>query len=374
MHGHLFRSSNRRHKVPGARGFVVCLLLTVLALAPAGAVAQTATRSDPGAAYVQPHERIDLGDGRRLNLFCMGQGSPAVVLDSGLSDWSVIWALVQPSVARQTRACSYDRAGMGYSDPAKEPRTPIAIVEDLHKLIHNARLPTPLVLVGHSLGGFNMKLYAALYPEDVSGLVLVDPSEDRGYDRTRSFLRRRFGAAIAAKAELLDLSETTGAIEHYDECAAVARGHELDPGSEFYKSCTDPVRVPLGPAIAAERARLQVSSAYQDTQASELANSLYGDARADPAYAMLFHPGAFGSKPLIVLTHSIYDPNDPVEVASFASWNMLHEQTARLSRRGTNRIVANTHHNIEVDDPRSIATAIFEVIARTRSAELSHRP
>lgn len=226
------------------------------------------------------------------------------------------------------------------------------------------------MLVGHSLGGFNVKLYAALYPEDVSGLVLVDPSEDRGYDRTRSFLRRRYGVEIAAKTELLDLSETTGAIHHYDECAATARVHDLDPSTEFYKSCTDPVRTPLGPAIAAERARLQVGSAYQETQASELANSVYGDSRADPAYAMLFRPGAFGNKPLIVLTHSIYDRNDPVEVASFASWNKLHDQTARLSRRGINRIVPNTHHNVEVDDPQSIADAVFEVIAETHSHHL----
>lgn len=162
-------------------------------------------------------------------------------------------------------------------------------------------------------------------------------------------------------------TEVSGAIAHYDECASVARARDLDPGSEFYKSCTDPVRTPLGPAIAAERARLQVGRSYQETQASELANSVYGDDREDQAYASLFRPGAFGNKPLIVLTHSIYDPKDPVDAASFASLNYLHMQTARLSRRGRNKIVPNTHHNIEVDDPQSIINAIFDVVSELHS-------
>lgn len=315
---------------------LICLLCTSSLLAlfastavllpsgGAGAEQPNPDRSDRRTEYVRPHDRIDIGAGRQLNLFCMGSGSPTVLFDSGLSDWSVIWARVQPGVAKRTRACSYDRAGMGYSDPAKGPRSPVAIVEDLHKLIHKAGLQTPLVLVGHSLGGFNVKLYAALYPKDVGALVLVDPSEDRGYDRTRAFLQRRFGPSLAARTELLDLTDVSGAIAHYDDCAAAARVHTLDPASDFYKSCSDPVRTPLGPAIAAERARLQVGKAYQETQASELANSVYGDSRGDAAYAMLFRPGAFGNKPLIILTHGIYDRTDPVDTASFAAWNELH--------------------------------------------------
>jgi pimeloyl-ACP methyl ester carboxylesterase len=322
--------------------------------------------TDDRSQYVGSHQAVEIDTGRKLNLFCMGSGNPTVLFDSGLSDWSVIWALVQPAVAERTKACSYDRAGMGYSDPAQEPRAPIEIVEDLHKLIHKAGLKTPLVVVGHSLGGFNMKLYAALYPEDVAGLVLVDPSEDRSFARTRTFLQRRFGARVAAKLALLDVASTTGAVTHYMACAAAARRHQLDASSDFYRKCTDPVRKPLGSAIAAERARLQVSDAYQETQASELANSVYGDTRGDEAYAMLFHPGAFGTKPLIVLTHSVYDAKDPMAKVEWVQWNELHKQTARLSRNGTNHIVPNTHHNIEVDDPKAIVAAVFDVAAQIR--------
>ena len=342
---------------------------SIVAAAVAAQSAPAAAAQVPAemaAQYVQPHERVGIGGSRKINLFCIGEGSPTVLFDSGLSDWSSIWALVQPGVAKRAKACGYDRAGMGYSDISDEPRSPIAIVEDMHKLIHAARLKTPLVLVGHSLGGFNSKLYAALYPNDVRALVLVDPAEDRVGPRTREYLRRRFGAALAAKAELLDLRGVTGAVLHYGDCAAAANAHDLDPSSAFYKSCTDPVREPLGPVIAAERARIQVGRAYQDAQASELANSVYGDHRGDDAYALLFRRGVLGDKPLIVLTHSIYDHKDPLDAAGFAAWNELHNQTARLSRRGVNRIVPNTHHNIEVDDPQSIVDAVFEVIGPKR--------
>ena len=334
--------------------------------------AQAATASDPAAAYVGPHERIDIGGGRKLNLVCMGSGSPTVLFDSGLSDWSVIWALVQPEVAKRTRACSYDRAGMGYSDPAQTPRTPIAIVEDMHALVHAAKLRTPLLLVGHSLGGFNMKLYAVVYPEDVGGLVLVDPAEDRMPQRTAALSRRLLGSRLAAKDELFGLSGLSAAIDHYRDCAATARARPLDAASMFYKSCTDPVRTPLGPAIAAERARLQVGAAYQHAQASELANSVYGDTRGDDAYAMLFRPGAFGSKPMIVLTHGIYDHTDRLDTADFAGLKLVHDQSARLSRRGHNRVVPNTHHNIEVDDPQSIVTAVSEVIDQMQTRAARH--
>jgi len=315
------------------------------------------------ADYVRPHQLVDVGGGRKLNLFCMGSGKQTVLFDSGLSDWSVIWALVQPRLAEHARACTYDRAGLGYSDPPQAPRSPIEIVEDMHALVTAAKLGTPLVVVGHSLGGFNMKLYAALYPRDVAGLVLVDPSEDRGYERTRQFLRRRFGAPLAARVELHDVSDLKPALAHFNDCAASAKGNALDPASPGYKQCTDPVRGALGPEIAAERVKHQVTGTYQETVASEFASSVYGDAQSDAAYRMLFRPGAFGSKPLIVLTHSIYDKSDPLEVASKAAWNELHQQTAALSRRGRNVVVPNTHHNIEIDAPGAIVDAVTTVLA-----------
>ena len=358
-----------KHAV-GIAGFL-SLVLGSSAQAASPAPATTPTLSPAIAAdYVHPHELIDIGKGRKMNLFCMGKGSHTVIFDSGLSDWSVIWALVQPGVAAQARACAYDRAGLGYSDPSDGPRSAIAIVEDLQNLIHAAKIATPVVLVGHSLGGFNMKLYAALHPKDVAGLVLVDPTEERYFARMRSTLRAKFGAAIVAEMELHHApgsSAVSQAISEYNHCAAAARTHDLDPKSELYKTCTDPVWQPLGPVIAAERQRIQVKRAYQDAQASEAANSILADPGSDDTYAALFSGHALGDKPLIVLTHSIYDPKDPEDAANALAVNLMHEQTAALSTRGINRIVPETHHNIEVDHPQAIIDAVGEVLQQVEA-------
>jgi pimeloyl-ACP methyl ester carboxylesterase len=337
-------------------------------LAGVGAAAQT------GAAPVLPevlqqfavaNERVDIGGGRKLNLFCMGSGDRTVLFDSGGSDWSVIWGLVQPDVAQRVRACSYDRAGLGYSDPALGPRSPAAIVDDLEALIRSAKLPTPLILVGHSLGGFNVKLYTALHPQDVAGLVLIDPSEDRAAERVRARLRQRYGSSIAARVELGDADWMRRLIAHYQDCAIQAADRDLDPGLTTYRRCSDPIRQPLGPAIAAERARIQVTKAYQAAQASEIANSVYADDRGDAVYRTLFTRGRFGAMPLLVLTHGNYDAADPIDVASYQSYIWLHAETAGLSRSGQHRVVPKTSHNIEIDDPAAVVHAILEVVDRT---------
>ena len=342
--------------------------LLLLFLGPSAQAANPAPPTTPtvspaiAAQYVHPHELIDIGNGRKLNLFCMGKGSPTVIFDSGLSDWSAIWALVQPGVSAHTRACTYDRAGMGYSDRSDDPRSPIGIVEDLQKLIHAAKIATPVVLVGHSLGGFDVKLYAVLHPKEVAGLVLVDPLEERSVARTYDALSAKYGTSMAAEVELRYSPQVAQDVSDYERCAATARAHDLNPASDVYKNCTDPAWPPMGPIIAAERQKIQVKRLYQDTQAAELAHSAAGDPRSDDIYARLFSGHALEDKPLIVLTHSIPDSNEPVDTADLFGWNYAHERTAALSTRGVNRMVPETHHNIEVDRPQAIVDAVNEVL------------
>jgi pimeloyl-ACP methyl ester carboxylesterase len=339
---------------------------TMLAIGSIAAPA-SAAELDPAVAaqYTRAHELVDIGQGRRLNLFCMGQGTRTVLFDAGGSDWSVVWGLVQPAIAGQARACSYDRAGLGYSDPSPHRRSAVAIVEDAHQLIAKA-LKGPVILVGHSLGGFNAKLHAALYPKDVAGLVLVDPAEERSWDRSRAFVRKRFGTALAARAELTDNWFIGTLIDRYRDCAAKAAEAPLDPASTAYRKCTDRPREQLGPAIAAERQRLQVASAYQTAQASEVANSVYGDLPSDAAYVGLFRPGMLGTKPVIVLTHGDYDPSDPLDALSQAQWLRLHAETAALSTRGVHRTVPKTGHYIELDAPEAVIAAIREALRNSR--------
>jgi pimeloyl-ACP methyl ester carboxylesterase len=132
--------------------------------------------------YSPPGKFVDVG-GYQLHLHCVGSGSPAVVLDAGLGSNFVTWAAVQPQVGAFTQACSYDRAGLGWSDPGPAPRTSDRIVSEFAVLLKQAAIPGPFVLVGHSLGGLHMRLFAFTNPDAVAGLVLVDPSHEDQLER-----------------------------------------------------------------------------------------------------------------------------------------------------------------------------------------------
>lgn len=134
--------------------------------------------------YLHPQRLVDVG-GRRLNVICTGAGSPTVILEAGLVADSTAWRLVQPAISRTTRVCSYERAGLGFSDPAPAPRDAAAIVRDLHALLRGAGIAPPYVLVGWSSGGLYTRLYQYRYPEEVVGLVEVDPDSEFDVDASK---------------------------------------------------------------------------------------------------------------------------------------------------------------------------------------------
>src|SRR5215475_9589217 len=125
--------------------------------------------------YAQPGQLIDIG-GRHINMQCAGAGKPTVILMSGIFSWSVVWYKTQPVIAQKTRVCAFDRAAYGFSDPASRPQIASNVVEDLHNVLQAGLIPGPYVLVGHSLGGLEARVYAQRWPEEVVGMVLVDTS------------------------------------------------------------------------------------------------------------------------------------------------------------------------------------------------------
>jgi pimeloyl-ACP methyl ester carboxylesterase len=129
---------------------------------------------------------VDIG-GRRLHVSCTGTGSPTVILEAGLGDSAETWKAVQPAVAAFTRVCSYDRAGKGASDPDPRPqlRTSRMVVEDLDRLLRAAPVIGPYILVGHSLGGAHIRLFASRFPQDIVGMVLVDASHEDQFTRIK---------------------------------------------------------------------------------------------------------------------------------------------------------------------------------------------
>jgi len=152
---------------------VAALAALCLLLVCAGFAYQTIATEGDRRAHPAPGTMINV-DARSLHLQCIGQGGPTVILETGLGSWSSHWALIQPVVAQTTRVCSYDRAGLGWSDAGLAPRDARRIATDLHTLLGAASVSGPLVLVGHSNGGLYTRMFAATYPDEVVGMVLAD--------------------------------------------------------------------------------------------------------------------------------------------------------------------------------------------------------
>ena len=149
------------------------ILAVLLILLLAGAIYESLAEAADAKAYPPPGQMVDVG-GYRLHINCTGSGSPTVVIDAGWGDSSAGWGWVQPEVAKTTRICTYDRAGMGWSEASPQPRTAREFAKELHTLLAKANEPGPYVLVGHSLGGYTVRVYAHDYPAEVAGLVLID--------------------------------------------------------------------------------------------------------------------------------------------------------------------------------------------------------
>jgi pimeloyl-ACP methyl ester carboxylesterase len=192
----------------------LCSLIVVVAVT--GVTYQwLATRRDM-ARTPPPGHLVDIG-GYRLHVWCIGTGAPAVILDTGLGGSSADWGLVQPEVARFTRVCSYDRAGRGYSDPGPSPRTARRNATELAALLSHGGIAGPVVLVGASIAGLDIRLFSSDYPDRAAGLVLVDAShEDDPHEvpRIARFVPvlstigalRLFGISFGPRIESLALS------------------------------------------------------------------------------------------------------------------------------------------------------------------------
>lgn len=159
---------------------ILLLLLFIITLLTFTNNAQAKDKRYPG-------ELIDVGT-HRLHIHCIGQGTPSVIIDSGIGGFSLEWFKVQNNLSNNARVCSYDRAGYGWSDPGPRPRTTARIARELRTLLTEAKIPGPYLLVGHSFGGYNIRYFASEYPELTTGLVLIDASHPQQFN-TEEFKR-----------------------------------------------------------------------------------------------------------------------------------------------------------------------------------------
>ena len=183
---------------------LIWIFAVVLLGALAGAIYQKIGLRRDRWIHPPPGRFIDLGT-HRLHLLEKGHGSLTIVLEAGLMSTVLSWSEIQSTLSRSYRVVSYDRAGLGWSDLGPMPRTADRMVEELHTLLERAAIPPPYVLVGHSFGGLTMPLFAARYPQETAGVVLVDPVAPAEWNPPSEQDRRRaeIGATVSRRAALL---------------------------------------------------------------------------------------------------------------------------------------------------------------------------
>jgi pimeloyl-ACP methyl ester carboxylesterase len=314
----------------------------------------TAPIEDP--VYAHPQQLIEVAPGRRLNLYCTGTGSPTVVFDSGQAAETSEWGLVQPAIAKVTRACSYDRAGVGFSDPSRRASSSSNIVDDLHVLLRAASIGPPYVLVGHSYGGMNIKLFAYRYPSEVAGLVFVDPSHEDQRESYRKLDPRNLSPQENDRIKL----EPTLVMRR--ECIA---GAPISAGTPLWIKCVGEPDSRYSPEINAAHARIYASASFQAASMSEEEATFHASAAQLRAERR-----QLGDLPLVVLTSDTLGPQTKeTELPAnpqFKLWVALHDDIASLSTRGSNRIVRRSGHMVHTDQPRAVIDAIAETVAAAR--------
>jgi pimeloyl-ACP methyl ester carboxylesterase len=337
---------------------VISALLSLQSLL---SVAQRAARNQ---AYPPPGKLVDVG-GYRLHLNTTGQGTPTVVLIAGAGDFSLDWSLVQPAISKFTRVCSYDRAGLAWSDLGPTPRTMHQDAAELHTLLKHARLKAPYVLVGHSLGGLIARIFAAQYPQEVAGLVLVDSTTE---NTTLNYQGKLVRVRESAKGRLIPPVQTMASSPPRPPTADDHKQAEFNRqvfGSPKIEAPFD--KLPL----RAQRMRLwalnnpKLSAATDDYFPEELQAMYVTRARTH---------NPLGNIPLIVLIAGKAEkPSD----SSTEEWNRLvkekREQEMELANLSTNSkviIAEKSGHHIQLDEPQLVVDAIRRVIESVRGRTL----
>ena len=322
----------------------------ILLLAAIGATYE-AIESSREEREPPPGRLVDVG-GHKMHLHCTGQGTPTVILESGLWDDSIVWHSVQPEIAKLTRVCSYDRAGLGYSDPRPD-QVPDSrnIARNLHALLANAGVNPPYILVGHSFGGLTMPLFAARYPEQTAGVVLVDPVVPVEWNPPSEHDRRltEIGAKVCRRAAFLAriglirfvaFLLTTGAKGPAGRLVRlISRGTPAESGS---------VSSPWFWALPANERKMAsvfwIQEKFAISIASQLENLPVNAARVNAL-------GNYCDKPVVILSARTSPQRRREE----------HAATARRLPRGIHVLAQRSSHWIMWEEPELVIRAIQTV-------------
>jgi pimeloyl-ACP methyl ester carboxylesterase len=291
--------------------------------------------------YLPPGRLVDVG-GHRLHLHCMGEGTPAVVFECGAGSEGSDWMFVQPEVARHTRACAYDRAGMGWSDEGPRARTAESYASELRTLLERDEVPGPYVLVAHSLGGLYTLEFASRYPELVAGMVFVDAGYKAAYEtlfgrrpevakRIRRQLRLVRVGSLLCRLGVVRLLFARRLGRKLPEDVRRAQASHLQP--RMIRALATEGRTTFGLTLAGARC------VPPDVPAAVLSHS-------EPAMRIR--------------------GEDPVEVEE--SWQQLQRDLAAMFTHGTYEVVDGSGHYIQHDRPDAVVAAILRVVEAARAA------
>lgn len=311
----------------------MAIIFIGVSIVVAGAIYQAnSTRSDR-RAHPMPGRLVDVG-GYRMHIDCSGEGSPAVILDSGMGDGFTSWRKVQPKIAQFTRVCSYDRAGKGYSEPSPQVRTAKVFAEELHALLQNAGIAAPYILVGHSMAGFDIRLFAKMYRNEVEGMVLVDASHPEQQARLPRMLK--------------DLDATWIREQEFFEFAM-------------------PFGIPRLLGFCGNDAEVRAAECNFHSVRESVAELKSISESAAEAGAT----GSLGDMPLVVLSEDPdapqYDLPEDVAKPANEAWQAMQNELAQLSTRSTHRIAKKSGHYIQLDRPDVVVDGIRSVVDQVRN-------
>lgn len=310
--------------------------------------------------FPPPGDWVDVG-GFRLHFLLQGEGEPTVIFDSALAGSALSWSLVQPAIAGFARTLSYDRAGLGWSDPGPAPRTAQQAARELAALLDALALPGPFVLVGHSFGGLTARAFTALYPEKVAGLVLVDAvslpewlamTEERRQRLAAGIRLSRRGALLArwGVARLVAIMATSPFWKLARAGVTAVSGGKLKNKQEGMLGPVSRLPEQFRPALKL----MWTQPRFYQAMAGQLEH-------LPESVAAVHAAGGYGDRPLVVLSAANPSP----------TWQQEQRQVAQLSSRGRYRFVPDCGHWIPLDQPQAVIDAVREVLDELRGVGMS---
>jgi pimeloyl-ACP methyl ester carboxylesterase len=322
------------------RRFLLWLTVAILALGLSLAGYERLAEWNFLRHHPPPGKLIDVG-GYKLHLDCSGAGEPVVVLISGLGDASLIWHDIQPPVAQFARVCSYDRAGLGWSDSSPLPENPLSMTDELHALLLGAAITRPVVLVGHSMGGDLARLYASRFKDEVTGVLLVEASNEDKWTRIDGLVEEWNGFLKNCRRDEWEARFGLLRIRH--------------PQMDYYPS-----------AIRATADTMSYSPKWVAANCAEM-QSIIGDGPGQIAQAQ-----SLGSVPLIVLAagKNIFSGNpslpDPERAGKI--WRQFQQEETQFSSHSEIVIAPHAGHDLHHDQPDLVISELRKLLSEISSS------